>query len=220
MTLSNGGLTVTPTGLAARWGTIRTQISKTSGRCMLSFSTSIDVTANSCIWVWLTRDLLSTLIWEIVNYSVWLASWAHIHIARIFWSNNFYGSPSPQLMTCWRWRLILLLGMCGLLINNVWANSSNPATGSLPIVSFIPATVGALFPAMAFSTSRHRRSGPSNPPPPARNTRRRLGSQRGTARPRPTARKPSPISPAPWAATRAATARTTLRWLVSDGGLT
>ena len=33
--------------------------------------------------------------------------------------------------------------------NNVWANSSNPTTGSLPIISFTPATVGALF----FATS-------------------------------------------------------------------
>ena len=33
--------------------------------------------------------------------------------------------------------------------NNVWANSSNPVTGSLPIISFVPATVGALFPTVS-----------------------------------------------------------------------
>ena len=34
--------------------------------------------------------------------------------------------------------------------NNVWSNSSNPTTGTLPIISFVPATVGALFAAQSF----------------------------------------------------------------------
>ena len=38
------------------------------------------------------------------------------------------------------------IGSIWFAINNVWINSSNPATGVLPMISFVPATVGALFP--------------------------------------------------------------------------
>jgi hypothetical protein len=36
-------------------------------------------------------------------------------------------------------------------VDNTWANGSNPATATLPIISFTPATVGALFPALSIT---------------------------------------------------------------------
>ena len=65
-----------------------------------------------------------------------------------FTSNYIISSHLAQ-NDVWDWRLILLLETYGLRRNNVWVNSSNPATNSLPIVSFVPATVGALFAAMS-----------------------------------------------------------------------
>ena len=60
--------------------------------------------------------------------------------------------PLSVKMTFGDWLLILLMARYGLpkTISGVWQNGSNPATGSLPIVSFVPATVGALFAGMSF----------------------------------------------------------------------
>ena len=69
-------------------------------------------------------------------------------------------------------------GKIWLAKNGVWVNSSNPATGSLPIVSFTTATVGALFAGISFDANE---PGPSSRLPPARNTFPRPAFRHGTA---------------------------------------
>ena len=62
---------------------------------------------------------------------------------------NYSGTASyPVTGDTWAIAIDFAAGSIWEAKNNVWINGSNPATGSLPVISFVPATVGALFPAI------------------------------------------------------------------------
>ena len=149
MTLSNGGLTVTPQSAAA-WYTIRSSISKTSGKLYVEFyGTGTPASTHQMFGLAnasFTPGSNNYLGSE--NYSVGLQGNGGTTVSPGFTSN--YGSlPAAALNDVWALAVDFTAGSIWIAKNNIWVNSSNPATGSLPIVSFVPATVGALFAAMS-----------------------------------------------------------------------
>ena len=153
MTLSNGGLTVTPSGAAA-WQSVRGSISRTSGKLYFEFSTSVAVTATSPanIFGLASSGISITVPLGQSNYSVGMA----VQGAGTLASSGFdalYSLPviHSNANDVWAVAIDFAAGNIWIAQNNVWANGGNPATGSLPIADFTPATVGALFPAICFN---------------------------------------------------------------------
>ena len=153
MTLSNGGLTLDPSTMATgSWKSIRSTVGKTSGKLYIEFSES-GVLAGTLFLIHgsgssemdPTRRLGST----IYSTGIWVG--ATNYVSAGFTSN--YSSTLPQCVQNDVFALAVDFTTGGIWVakNNVWSNSSNPSTGSLPIVSFVPATVGALFAAMGFN---------------------------------------------------------------------
>ena len=176
MTLSNGGKTVTPSG-AASWQTLRGSISKTSGKLYVEFATD-PTYANGQPYIGLANagfDITHYL--GAVNYSAGIA-YQSTAVSAGFTSN--YSTLQYQVANdVWAMAVDFATGSVWIAKNNVWINSSNPATATAPVVWFVPATVGALFPGMSFFSSGNGVWLPSNPPPPARPTPRRPASQHG-----------------------------------------
>jgi hypothetical protein len=151
MMLSNGGLTVTPTG--SSWEAIRGSISKTSGKLYIEFANSLAVTD----WQWSLGLADAGIVLSVANglgnspHSCGIAAQTWTDVSAGFTSNyvstlNYLPAAGDVLALA----VDFAAGSIWFAYNNVWSNSSNPATGALPIVSFTPATVGALFPALSF----------------------------------------------------------------------
>ena len=157
MTLTNGGLTVTP-GAAGQWQAIRSTTSKTSGKFYVEFSNSVAATN----WVF-SVGLASAGIalgggafaLGMSNYSVGIVTLTTVNVSSGFTKNYTPNGPDwqPAAGTVFALAIDFTAGSIWFADNNVWTNSSNPATGSLPAVSFVPATVGALFAAMDFGAT-------------------------------------------------------------------
>ena len=161
MTLSNGGLTVnvTAASLHNAWQILRGSISKTAGKLYVEFSTS--------------TGMATTLHFGVADAGVNINSYLGDSIysgglnpiaGQIFISPGFSGlaiSPTgtPAANDVWGLAVNFTDGYVWFARNNVWANGGTPGAettpfaGVNPVLGFTPATVGALFPAMAFSTS-------------------------------------------------------------------
>jgi hypothetical protein len=84
-----------------------------------------------------------------VNYSAGIA-YQSTSVSAGFTAN--YSTGQYQVANdVWAMAVDFATGSVWIAKNNVWINSSNPATGTAPVVSFVPATVGALFPGMSFN---------------------------------------------------------------------
>jgi hypothetical protein len=151
MTLSNGGLTVAP-GTIPAWTSIRSSISKTSGKLYVEFLNTHVVSLGQFILGLASSGISLTVPLGQSNYSVGLALNGAGTLASTGFTSN-YSSPHvvPAINDVWALAIDFTTGNIWLAQNNVWFNSSNPATGALPIVSFTPATVGALFAALSFN---------------------------------------------------------------------
>ena len=68
---------------------------------------------------------------------------------------NYNSGVGPSPNDVWAMAIDFGAGSVWGARNNVWFNSSNPATGTLPIASFVPATVGALFAGLSFNYAGH-----------------------------------------------------------------
>ena len=152
MTLSNGGLTVTPSGSGA-WGSIRGSTSKTSGKVYVEFSTSSAASGN--IYVGLSSagfnsvDILGGNNYsfgsELVHgYNSTGAGFTHL-------SNPTVGSLAANDVV----GLAIDFTAQSIWIsrNNVWSAQlgRDPSTGTGANFSFVAATVGVLFPALSFN---------------------------------------------------------------------
>ena len=151
MTLSNGGITVTETWVA-NYQSIRSSTSKTSGKWYIEFSTSITPGQTSVLSGFGSAGFDPTNYLGATNYSVGI--FPYYAIADV--SSGFTVNYSPSASTSHVNDVVALAidftaGSIWIAVNNVWMNGSNPATGSLPIISFVPATVGALFAGLTFS---------------------------------------------------------------------
>jgi hypothetical protein len=82
------------------------------------------------------------------NYSVGMQG-GGTNVVSAGFTSNYSGLASVVLNDVWGMAIDFGAGSIWIAQNNVWASSSNPATGSLPIISFVPATVGPLFVGMS-----------------------------------------------------------------------
>ena len=155
MTLSNGGLTVTPSG-AGSWQSVRSSISQSSGKLYIEFF-------NSAVPNWGTGTLILGVGSSAINISNYLGasnySFGYMPAGPLpfvsMGANGAYhyvsGGPNPSQNDVWAIAIDLTAGNIWLAQNNVWANGSNPATGTLPIVTYTPAQVAAMFAGLSFN---------------------------------------------------------------------
>ena len=158
MTLTNGGLTVTP-GTIGNANAIRSTTSKTSGKVYVEFSNSV-AAANWEFSIGLASAGITLTggsgALGFSNYSFGIETLTTVTVSAGFTANYTPNGPDwqpPAGTDIWALAIDFTAGTVWFADNNVWTNSSNPATGSLPAVSFVPATVGALFAAMDFNAS-------------------------------------------------------------------
>ena len=156
MTLSNGGLTVTPQS-AAGWRSIRSSIGKTSGKLYIELSNSVAATDWQFAIGLADATFPAGSQLAATPYSCEIVVATATNVSAGFTSNYTSSLPDwqPAAGVVFAIAVDFTAGSIWIADNNVWSNSSNPATGTLPIVSFVPATVGALFAAMSFNGPNH-----------------------------------------------------------------
>ena len=145
MTLSNGGLTATEHG--AGWHTIRGSIGLAAGKVYVEFL--CNVTGSNAAMFGATSSFQNGTLGT-SNYSGGISYTANYVTAGF--TSNYTRSNFPSANEVWALAVDFAAGGIWLARNNVWINGSNPATGSLPILSFAPATVGVLFPGLTLGT--------------------------------------------------------------------
>ena len=152
MTLTNGGLTVTPSG-GSGYQSIRNSISKTSGKLYIELSCPAGTTGYN--WFFGLASAGFNPVGQLgqTNYSVGMWIETANPVSAGFTSN--YTSSLPDyvapLGVVYAIAVDFTAGSIWIADNNVWSDGSNPATGASPIVSFVPATVGALFAGINFN---------------------------------------------------------------------
>ena len=154
MTLSNGGLTVTGSG-AAGWGSIRSSISQTAGKLYVEFKVGVANPADAGHQMMLG---LASSGFSVNNYlgSNNYSFGVVIDFGTLYASAGFSGIGSSLLSTGLAVNDVLMAavdfgsGKVWLGINNVWSDG-NPSAGTGPTQNFTLATVGALFPTIAFN---------------------------------------------------------------------
>ena len=145
MTLSNGGLTVTTASVAAN-KSIRNSISKTSGKLYVEFLINTPAGDADELLGLASAGFNAGSYLGSSLYSVGFQPGNGVNYVSTGFTTNYGSGPGPFAVNdVWAIAVDFGAGSVWIAKNNVWFNSSNPATGSLPIVSFVAATVGALF---------------------------------------------------------------------------
>ena len=150
MVLTNGGLTVTPSGVAS-WQSIRSSISKTTGKLYIEFFLPGVVSSSNQLFGLASVGFNPVGLLGLNNYSGGMWPGASNYVTSGFTSNYNTTLGAPTQGDVWALAVDFTVGNLWLAQNNIWANSSNPATGSLPAISFVLATTGALLPGMSFN---------------------------------------------------------------------
>ena len=150
MTLTNGGLTVTPSG-AASWQSIRSSVSKTSSQLYVEFKTSVAVTSADIAFGLANAGFVPGASLGDARYGNSAGIYPSENDITTGFISHYVTSMSIAANDVWALAVDFAAGNVWIGQNNVWANASSPATASLPILSFVPATVGALFAAMTFN---------------------------------------------------------------------
>ena len=151
MTLSNGGLTVVQgaTGNTS----IRGTNSHTTGKVYVEFLAGTVGIGNELIGLASAGFDITKLIGA-SNYSggYGYGVFADARVGSAGFTTNYTTTLYPMASDVWALAVDFATGNMWLAVNNVWINSSNPATGTLPYITFVPATVGALFPTLTMQT--------------------------------------------------------------------
>ena len=148
MTLSNGGLTVASNTGGGTWQSIRNSISKTSGRVYIEFL-CVTTTAETLFGLANSSFVETSYLGSSV-YSGGVTGIGVNYVSAGF-TSNYTLSATFGVGDVWALAVDFGTGNIWIAQNNVWVNASNPATATLPIISFVPATVGALFAAITLS---------------------------------------------------------------------
>ena len=153
MTLSNGGLTVTPQVNGPQWYTIRTSTSKNSGKLYIEFAvgasvtgTGIDFGASGGSFVLVANGYLGS----VADSGGCIPAYDTPAMAAFAQGYSVSSLPSPAPNSVYAFAIDFTAGEIWLSVNNVWVGSSNPATGSVPTLTFTPATIGMLSAGMSF----------------------------------------------------------------------
>ena len=149
MTLSNGGLTVTPSG-AGSWQSIRSSVSKTSGKLYAEFKGVAPLSASTEIFGLASSSASIASYLGGSTYSVGLYNAGSQ--ASAGFTLNYAIPPIPAANDVWALAVDFAAGSVWISQNGVWLNGSNPATGTLPDLHpfCFKATVGALFLGMSY----------------------------------------------------------------------
>jgi hypothetical protein len=151
MTLTNGGLTVSvPTG-GASWGIIRNTISQTSGKLYIEFSTSTGLGSESNFHIGLASSgvNINSYLGD-SNYSFGASvAFGNVFVSSGFTSLGTIGTVPVNAGDTFALAVDFTASMAWIARENIWVNNGNPAAEFSPVVTFVPATVGPLFFAMA-----------------------------------------------------------------------
>ena len=155
MTLSNGGLTVTPA--ATGWQSVRTTTSKTTGKFYIEFLVNVAPTGTVIEWGLASSSFNPVGYLGATNFSGAIAANQFNQASTGFTSHyNIPAAVIPPLNDVWALAVDFDAGSIWIAQNNVWSPPgipgravANPATATSPIMSFVPATVGALFAGMS-----------------------------------------------------------------------
>jgi hypothetical protein len=148
-TLTNGGLTATaPAGVNANQF-LRSTVSATSGKLYVEFKAT--QTSGNDFFGLASASANAGLAMGNSSYSAAIGYGGN-NISAGF-TSNATTTAFPANNDVWALAVDFTAGNFWLAQNNVWLASGNPATGSLPMVSFVPATVGALFPALTMENT-------------------------------------------------------------------
>ena len=147
MTLSNGGLTVTHSGAAA-WVTIRSSISKNSGKLYVEWLVSSASPDNEQLFGLANAGFSVGSYLGSSQYSVG-GSNAGQYANPGGTTNYISNLAAPTQNDVYMMAVDFATGNVWLGRNNVWSNSSNPGTVALPWASLIMATSGPLFAALS-----------------------------------------------------------------------
>ena len=154
MTLSNGGLTVTP-GSNVGWTSIRSTISQTSGKLYVEFSNSVAMSLFNVIFGFASSGISLTGALGQSNYSVGLAlNGAGTLVSTGFSDNYACARITPSINDVFALAIDFTAGQLWIAQNNNWGwifVGPDPVTGAGAIATFTPATVGGLFPAICFN---------------------------------------------------------------------
>ena len=149
MTLSNSGLTVAHSGPS--WATVRGTISQTAGKVYIEFlCNATDTNVGYGLAAANFNSSTTLQLGQGTNYSVGVFYGA-TNVNTGF-TANYSTIQSAVANDAWGMAVDFTTGSIWMARNNVWLNGSDPATGLLPIISFVPATVGALFPGLSLLT--------------------------------------------------------------------
>ena len=149
MTLSNGGLTVTST-VSGAYKSVRGSIGNSSGKVYVEFLANAVMAVGYDMFGAASSSFDSTKGLGSNPISFGLQQGASYDSSGYFGFNYSY-SPYPATNDVWALAIDFTAGLIWIAQNNVWVNSSNPATGSLPIAHFVAGrTVGSLSPALTF----------------------------------------------------------------------
>lgn len=145
-TLTNSNLTVQAT--AGGWKSVRGTNSQSSGKFYVELSVST-VSDGTNLMLGLADATFNAGSYAGSNtYSVSLQPSQGGYNSAGFALH--YGVNTPAAAgDVWGIAVDFGAGNAWVAQNNAWAASGNPATGSLPSITFTPATVGALFPVLS-----------------------------------------------------------------------
>lgn len=146
MTLSNAGLTVTPSG-GGPWNSIRTNTSQSSGKLYAEFVTSEAVTSYNRMFG--VADSQFAAGGNYLGNSLYSCAVDNGYATSGFTSNYTY-SVLPAANDVFQMAIDFGAEYIWLGLNNTWVSPGNPAAGTNPMATFVLATVGPLFPAMSF----------------------------------------------------------------------
>ena len=152
MTLSNGGLTVTPASATA-FQTVRGSIGKTSGLLYVEFAAGAAFTSGNVNLGFASSGFNIAGYLGQTNYSAGLYPYqGGADVSSGFTANYGTAANAIGATDVIAFAINFTTGAIWMAVNNVWqgVGNPNPATGTLPLVSFVQATVGALFPALCF----------------------------------------------------------------------
>jgi hypothetical protein len=149
MTLSNGGLTVTPPVTVP--ASIRGSVSKSSGKFYVEFAVNSPLIALYQAFGVASASFGSSGAIGDSNYSGGVLPATGGSLT----SSGFTYNGTRVEFTIVANDVIGMavdfnIGNMWFSQNGLWSNSGDPAANLLPIISFQPATVGALFPTMSF----------------------------------------------------------------------
>ena len=160
MTLTNGNKTVagSPTG---SWKSIRNTTSKSSGKLYVEFLDTVAQTAPNTAFGFASASFVSTGLLSSSTYSAGIVLNSGGNLVSTGFTKLFDSFPSPHTPASGEVIALAIdftAGKIWVSVNNDWniGQSTNPATGTNPPITFVPATVGALFPAMSLDESGTR----------------------------------------------------------------